>query len=57
MHYSAFGNTGMTDFEMLFKKYAMDIKKKSIKDLRGKIKFREDYDQATERVFGRFDIL
>jgi hypothetical protein len=45
MHYGTVINTGLTtDIEMLFKNF----KKKSLKDLRGKIRFRDDYDYKKE---------
>ena len=50
MYQGAIANVGVTaDFEMFFKKYATNIKKKNLKDLRGKIAFREDYDYKLMR--------
>jgi len=50
MHHGTIANIGMmADFEMFFKKYATNIKKKNLKDLRGKIAFREDYDYKLMR--------
>jgi len=50
MYHGATANIGMiADFEMFFKEYATNVKKKSLKDLRGKIAFREDYDYKLMR--------
>ena len=50
MYHGAVIDTGVVvNFEMLFKKYSMNVKKKSLKDLRGKIDFREDYNYKLMR--------
>ncbi len=50
MRHSTTVNIGLTtDFEMFLKKYATSVKKKSLRDLRGKIAFREDYDYKLMR--------
>jgi len=43
-------NTGFTgNVEIFFKEYATNIKKKNLKDLKGKIRFRDDYDYKSMR--------
>lgn len=50
MYQDTIVNTGVAaNIEMLLKKYATNVKKKSLKDLRGKIEFREDYNYKLMR--------
>ena len=53
MNYGAMINTGVTEnVEIFFKEYATNVKKKTLKDLRGKIQFRDDYNYKLMREKG-----
>jgi len=50
MYHRAVANMeAIVDVGMFFEKYTTDVKKKSLKDLRGKMAFREGYDYKVMR--------